>query len=151
MKKGFKKKYPWLNSDGTLLSDEKLKEIVKTWTPDIWERYLKSLEVNSQEATPPNLKHFDLRSEHTQISEYFNADKNEDLKRYKNQIIHSAIESLTEKQRTVIELRYWNNLTYKQIGKKLSISHPAVIKLEKKAITNMEKHILKNFPSHNCK
>ena len=35
---------PWINEDGELLPDEKLKEISKEWDVETWKRYLFSLE-----------------------------------------------------------------------------------------------------------
>lgn len=53
--------------------------------------------------------------------------------------LHRALELLPEVQRRRVELYYFENYTYEQIGHMEGCSHPAVIKSIKAALNNLEK------------
>lgn len=57
-------------------------------------------------------------------------------------VLDEAIRMLNEKERQIIEYRYYNDMTQSQVAKKLGISQVQVSRLEKKILKTMRQHIL---------
>lgn len=55
--------------------------------------------------------------------------------------LHEALRHLSERERTVIRLRYFHGLTQDRVAKVLSVSQVQVSRLEKKAIFNLRKKL----------
>lgn len=55
--------------------------------------------------------------------------------------LRQAIEELPERERTVIQLRYFHGLTQDRVSKVMSISQVQVSRIEKKAITHLRERI----------
>ena len=53
--------------------------------------------------------------------------------------LHKAMESLTERQREVITLRYWENMTQEEVADVLSMRQQSVSDIEKQAIKRLGK------------
>ena len=51
--------------------------------------------------------------------------------------LRQAIEALPERERTVIQLRYFHSLTQERVAKVLSVSQVQVSRIEKKAIVSL--------------
>ncbi len=145
------KEFPWLDEKGQALSDTDLKEAVKTWNPETWERYLKTIEINQKERQIHNEEYFDDRAEKIQISTLFqNIETDKEYIHFK-EILDKSIQSLCPKQKTVITGLYFGNLSMRQLAKELKISHTAVSKIRNRAIENLKFFIEKNYLSNKCK
>ena len=57
-------------------------------------------------------------------------------------ILTETINGLEEKERKIIEYRYFNDMTQSDVAKKLGISQVQVSRLEKKILKNMRQQIL---------
>ncbi|RKD32319.1 sigma-70 family RNA polymerase sigma factor [Thermohalobacter berrensis] len=66
------------------------------------------------------------------------------VKREDNEILHSSFLKLTKRQRQVISLFYVNNLSIKEISKKLGISYRTVVNTKATAIKKLKKFLEKN-------
>lgn len=60
------------------------------------------------------------------------------LEKERVQILDEAIEDLPENERNVIRLRYYEDMTLKEIGKKLKLSEPRISQLHKQALNRLE-------------
>ena len=71
-------------------------------------------------------------------------DKSEDPKLpWRIEALSLAIEGLTERQREVITMRFWEGLTQVEIAEYLSIKQQSVCDIEKQAIKKLGKFIVK--------
>ena len=61
-----------------------------------------------------------------------------------NKKLHEAIDKLTDKQRKVIYMYFWENKTFRQIGKELGVHFTTIEESYNAAIKKIKK-ILKNF------
>lgn len=61
--------------------------------------------------------------------------------------LKDTIVQLPERERQVISLYYYNNLTYKEIGKVLDISESRVSQLHSKAISRLKSKLTSNSPN----
>ena len=57
-------------------------------------------------------------------------------------LTEQLLSSLPERERELIELRYFSGLSQKQTGSRLGLSQPQVSRLEKRAINQLRKHII---------
>ena len=58
---------------------------------------------------------------------------------FRSEVLKSTLELLTEKERKVIELYYYEELTLKEISKVLDVSESRVSQLHTKALMKMRK------------
>ena len=65
--------------------------------------------------------------------------KNKSRKNELKEVLKSTLELLTEKERKVIELYYYEELTLKEISKVLDVSESRVSQLHTKALMKMRK------------
>ncbi len=77
--------------------------------------------------------HFYIESTDSEVIPEENFANNE-----MKEIIKTHIENLPERQRTIIELYYYSELTYKEIAKVLNISESRISQLHSKAILSMK-------------
>lgn len=56
-------------------------------------------------------------------------------------MLSDALKGLEEKERKLIEYRYYNDMTQSEVAKKLGISQVQVSRLEKKILKNMRLNI----------
>lgn len=107
-------------------NSEKLKPFV-TWRTSDWEQHLASLDTYQREEY---LHDFDL-IETLSNDDYANAFINIfQLNEYPHlrTKIRKILRSLNARQREVIKLRYWNNLSLTEIAKSIGVSHTAISK-----------------------
>ena len=69
----------------------------------------------------------------------------EQLYQQQKRHISKAIESLSQRQREAVYLKFYANLSYPEIACKMSISTDAIYNLISKALSNMQKKLSKNL------
>ena len=118
---------PWLASDGELKSIEDIKNISKNWSAEIWEEYLKTVEVNPHEDEVPLANGGSIES----VSEPGYASVLSDLTDKKSYpslaaAMKKAFARLTPQEREIIELTCWQNLSSRQVAKHLNLARATV-------------------------
>ncbi len=133
-----KTKKPWLTDEGKYLSDDELKIISKTWTPETWEAYMQSLEHEEDE------ERFI-----TVATDSVDQTSNEDFKalitdpipleKDLTQIVMAAVDKLPERQKEVIFDSYWMNISEREQAKKHGVQRAAVYFRKRRAKNNLKK------------
>lgn len=135
------KNKPWLNPAGKPIPTHELKQISKSWSAHTWEEYLRSLEVNHREI---------MTSKYDQILKLYensNAHMPEDVEdsetSAQNKKLHWAMSLLTEKQRTILQLIYWEGYSESEVADQLGTARGTVNTLKERAIRHL-KMLLQN-------
>lgn len=95
---------PWLDQNGKLFSDEKIKSISKDWSAETWEEFLKATvesELSQNEVITPM---YDSLCEEQTEAAWGSACR---LPQTVQKEIHSAVRKLKERQRKIVRLHYW--------------------------------------------
>ena len=129
-------KTPWLKSDGTLKSEEEIKRSCKSWSPSVWEDYLKTLEVDQEEAV---LDDPVLIEEHSQEADdnYYNSVLSVKEFPVLKKHLFDSIKELTFKQRGVLRLLFWDGLNLREVGQKMGVSTYAVARMRDRALKGL--------------
>ncbi len=126
---------PWLDDEGMALSLEELRLISKNWDIEMWSQYLKYLEpVQKEKLVSPG-----------RLQREFNR-KNENIfsRACGGSSLHASQLSqllgiLTERQRQVIEMIFWKNMSHRNIAASLGIYQSTVADIKKSALKKMKK------------
>ena len=120
-------------------ADEALREESKSWTPEQWESYLKTLETPRFESLLPSGQ-FEEVCEELEASVFANVQipSSEDLIRR----VQRILSCLTPRQRQALEEVYLKGKSPRKAALALGISRSAVLKLERKGLKNLRQHIL---------
>ncbi len=127
---------PWINTDGTRKSDEEIEKLGKSWSPNIWNRYLES-EVGSLQ-DESLVFYGDMDTEDI-------LDKAEVLKFLQEKQYHEKLESallvalnqLSKTEREIIKEVFWNKLTDNEAAKKLNKTHLSIRVLKSRAVKKL--------------
>lgn len=139
---------PWLGSNGNPKSDIVLKEECKTWTPNVWEEYLETLEVDLKEAyleKPESINNFS----ESEIRGFFQdvLTKQEDLKRFPllQELLHSSLSALSPRESQVLRLRYWEMFNQTETAEALGLSRSSVRTLENRSLKKIKEIVHQEF------
>jgi RNA polymerase sigma factor (sigma-70 family) len=125
---------PWTDERGRLLSDDDLRFQSKGWNTEIWEAYLKTIEVkNSGMKYKPEI--YDAFCSELMAS-IFSVVTNEKNSILKNKI-EDAIADLPEKQRDVLHLIFWEGKSQRKIAKSWGVQQSSVFDLKERALSNL--------------
>ena len=100
-------------------------------------------EIFDEDKHPENMQYL---CDETQNPEYILIKQEEALvekakKEQQRTLVENSLEDLTPKQREVVEMAMYDNLSYKKIGKKLNITKQSVGERMKSAQKNIINHI----------
>lgn len=121
----------WTDQSGMPLSDEVLKVQSKSWTSEMWEEYLSSLECGLCESQIPE-DEFDSLNDRTVESIFVNAQTSSSAVDFAQ--VHNAMSVLTPRQREVLELIFFKSLKQREVARILKISEQRVRDLKKIAL-----------------
>lgn len=124
---------PWLSVSGNELTLESLRIVSKNWDQETWERYLKYLETPLREK-PVSRVRFQRASESFSESVFTFAGSGSHLESSK---LFYLLEGLTKRQRDVIELIYWRNMSHREVACALGIYQSTVGEIKASAIKRM--------------
>jgi RNA polymerase sigma factor (sigma-70 family) len=129
---------PWLQINGKHTPEDHLKILTSSWDTNTWEHYLKWFEdQNGQRAESIlPLRQYDgaCETQRESIFVYGQSSADDELK----QTISKYLMKLTERQRRVIELIFWEGRSERFVAKTLSISQPSVQRLRKRALNKIK-------------
>ena len=127
---------PWLNEDGSVKSDAKIRKAGQQWPPSVWEAYLATLEVKRQEDVvlpPTEIDEFPKEEGIGMLFSMASAKKYRLLKFALNASIHT----LSPRQREVIVSHYWGGRTVAEIAASMGVTEQSVRKTMKTALLKL--------------
>lgn len=131
-----KNQKPWLDQRGRSLTIEQLKEISKSWTEKTWSKYLDSLDGSVEGLQLGSSRKLKIKSEYLVKSifdEY--AQVNEPVA-IQNKI-QAMLSILTERQRKVIELTFFDGLSFEEAAAEMSLSKAVVYRHQLSALKKL--------------
>ncbi len=133
---------PWMAADGTVLPLDQIRELSKSWDQSTWEAYLSSLEGRPKEKyfSDGRLRR-ESKKKNINIFDFSQNNADEETR----QRIQKIISYLTDRQRQVIEMTYWENLSQREIAQKLSIHQSTVLEIKQQALKKL-REIVSEYP-----
>ncbi len=128
---------PWLNEDGSIKSDAKIRKEGQQWPPSVWEAYLSTLEVGRREEDVLSPAEMDTFSTEQHISVAFSMARKQSYPLLKV-MLDACIRELTPKQRDVVIRYYWDSKTVAEIAASMGVSKQAVRKTMKIALAKIK-------------
>ena len=128
---------PWLNEDGSVKSDAKIRKAGKNWPSSVWEKYLSTLEVGRREEDVLSPAEMDALPTEAHISVMFamaSGEKHQML----SVVLDACIRELTPRQRSIIVGHYWEGKTITEMAANMGVSKQTVSKTMKKALANLK-------------
>lgn len=128
-------KKPWLGEDGKPMTTDELRKACKTWRGDSWEEYLQWYEPLAKEDENEdligNIDALLQKSPNKQTyADLLHVKGRDSLKRF---IARCMDEKLSQRQSKVIRNYYFQNLTLRQISRKLNLPPTTVYRLREEA------------------
>lgn len=132
---------PWLNEDGSEKSEQELRELSKNWSPETWDAYLQTVEIEAQEEMFDEDTDFNELSEEDCINFIYTILETPDYQHLET-ALHACLKSLPNTQYRVIHEMYWNRLSERQVAKQLSISKGTVQRAKERALEKIREMFL---------
>lgn len=142
------KHLPWLDGRGNLLNNEELKTVSKNWDQHTWEGFLDCQDGTCSESMiSPN--RYDRIAENLECSIFDPAaDENETSL---TPDVSFLMRLLTRRQRKVIQMIFWHNLTEREIARRLKISRVSVQVLKRRSLEKLKSFSTQAFDLHRKK
>lgn len=140
-----KKQKPWLDENDQPLDDRKLKEVSASWTEEIWNDYLISLEHTEDESLIQSGLH---QIEHKVCEDFRSlitdpAPLNNKLVKKLN----TLVDELPERRQKVLRESYWAEKTERLQAFEENVSRGVIYRQKKKAKAQIKELLLKK-PNH---
>lgn len=128
---------PWLRTNGKVTPDDHLKSLTSQWGPETWEKYLCWFEnqTGQRAESLESPKRYDeiCESQEESIFVYAQSSADDDLKN----LVGEYLKTLTNQQRRVIELLFWEGRSERYVAKALSVNQKSVHRLKLRAINKI--------------
>lgn len=137
------KNKPWLNADGSIKTDQELKEISKKWRPSTWEAYLESTETEWDESIfviSGEVEECSDQEYARHILNFLDKDQFPKATKLKRVILYTLKDVLSPMEFQVINQRYWKSKTYPEISKKLGITESSARTYHARSIKKLRKN-----------
>lgn len=131
---------PWLNKDGSIKSEEELKEVSQGWGLDAWNEYLQNFEVAQREDTlqsPQEIENFTAKECTGVLFSMASEERYAPLKH----ALRGCISKLTYTQQQFIVKFYWEGLSIPRIAVEHGVSRQAVSKTLRVAREQIKKEL----------
>ena len=125
---------PWLDEFGSLLTSAQLKKHSESWSHEVWEEYLRTIEspLSESQLSPSNFDELaEMQTEN--IFSFSELCADDDLKAQ----IKIMLNVLTKKQKRVMEMIYWENKSERQIATILKIHQTSVRDFKRSALKRL--------------
>lgn len=138
---------PWLDRRGIPLSEEKLREVSRHWSRSMWERYLRTFETEQTEYLSPHsgdIQYAGTGAITQWLYENSSAAHEESDERFPESTVaalHKALESLTFRERQVIDGIFYERLTQRQTALQIGVSRERVNYLLKHSLRKLRARI----------
>lgn len=137
---------PWLLESGKATPEQHLRTLTPYWNAETWEKYLtwfESQEGQRAESLVYPRTYTELcESQEETIFAYAQSNADDDLRA----LVNEYLISLTEQQRRVIELIFWDGRSTRYVAQAIGISHQSVLRLKVRAL-NKIRELLKGGAS----
>jgi DNA-directed RNA polymerase specialized sigma subunit len=125
---------PWLDVHGRELPDEVLKIESKSWSEKTWAEYLKTIETPISE-TLTSASCFQAALDSSKGTNEFLATA---ASRATQGKVLSALQKLTQKQRSIVQMTFWSGMSEREIAASLGISRSSVKTTKKRTLRKMQ-------------
>ena len=144
---------PWLNKDGTPNSDEALRLISPSWSREVWENYLSTLEISQNHCLVDDFEGVLETHDGYRSLEAFHATANQESEEAENEEsdpaliaeLLSGIKELSKRQQEVVQAIYYEDKTQAETARRLGISVQRVSAILKSAIKKLRKRLTKEI------
>lgn len=128
---------PWLNFDGTKKTDSEIAELGKSWSPEIWSRYLDS---NLGTLKDEELIFFpDMNSElMSQGFDLLNFLRQNRQYSVIKDAFELALDELSRMERRVIKKLFWENISTRELADDLKTSEVNIRVIKSRAIQKLK-------------
>lgn len=127
---------PWLNQKGELLPDSEIKEICRTWGPQVWSEYLKNYESDQTELFANDLP-VDVEEHMGNIVEFYRTLLNQEQYPLLKKVIHIGLSSLSPREREVIIRKYWEGMNISEISRDIDLARKSVSIYHDRALSKL--------------
>ncbi len=131
---------PWLDQNGKILSNEKIRSISKEWSAETWEEFLKStVEVEALEQET-------LTQEYEKLCEKQKESvwgPSCSLPQGVQDDIHCAVKKLEERPRKIIRRSYWENKSVREIAAQEILSKSRVQEIKMTSLNQIKEMLVK--------
>ena len=131
---------PWLNEDGSVKSDAKIRKAGQQWPPSVWEAYLSTFEVGRREEDVLSPAEMDNFSAEECAGMLFSMAEEEKHPLFKV-VLNACIRELTTRQRNVIIAHYWDGKTITEIAASTGVSKQTISRTMQKALKNLKTNL----------
>ena len=130
---------PWLNKDGSLKSDSEITRLGKTWSQEIWTRYLDTTVEPREEKKLAFFPYIDTGTMATkpQISDFLSCG--EDFDSDMKFVLQKAIKDLSKREKQVVKGIFWKGKSPVVLAKELKINPSTVYTLKSTALVKLQK------------
>lgn len=132
--------FPWLNDDKTIKSDEEILLISQNWTANEWDNYLKDTVGTLEDDDLSFFENMDTEVTYERADFLAWLRTTADYPHFQD-ALHLAMNSLSKRERDVIELRFWGDMQNKEIAKKLGVSISTVKTFRQRGLDKIEKEL----------
>jgi len=127
---------PWFDQNNRPFSDDVLKDVSKNWDAEIWEQYLKWCEKPQYESLIHH-RAYNCMTEKLEESVFLSSPIHPDIEKKKK--ITEMLSCLTYRQKNILEMIYWKQMSEQAIAKQTGISRSGVRELKSRAIRKLKK------------
>lgn len=139
---------PWMDENGNVYSNAKLKEIQESWDLGTWEDFLQSeVEVPRQESlltVPEALENFSngygdmVRDEDDRVQQFPRMERQ----------IRSYLSRLSAKEQRIVRYLFWDGMSQREIAVKCKMSRTAVVKCRDRALKRLGEFFVEDLTQH---
>jgi len=131
---------PWLDSNGKMRPDHEIEKLGQNWSAATWDEYLKAtvdMEKEDDDSTVsfPYMDTDTIANGDNLLQYLRNIDEYEGLQDY----LEFALKKLTSRERQILRMKYWDELTQIQICQILGIAECTVSTTRRKALKKLKK------------
>ncbi len=135
---------PWEDNFGNPLPDDVLKEVSKSWHPQVWQAYLKTWEVPQREVLLPNFERVLLKRDASRAVVEYGANEARQMSESDGSLflsqlsVKKAMLTLTFRQRQIVREVFVEGKSIKEAALNLGISDKPAIRILGRALDRLK-------------
>jgi DNA-directed RNA polymerase specialized sigma subunit len=133
---------PWENEDGETLTDDKLRSVCGTWSPETWEAYLETLESPQRESLFSNFERVLHRKDRLRTMEAYYDDSHCQDRIWPG--MYRALDRLTFRQRQLINLVFFEGRTLRDSAKQTHLSYRVARRVLQRALDRLKSSLTRS-------
>lgn len=132
---------PWLDKAGQFKQDAEIRKICQSWSPAVWEEYLKNFESCQKEwlSGDDSLFQDSLATSHIEI---YKALLQQEEYPFLKKVVQAALGSLSEKEQVVLEHLFWKGKSQRQTAVDLGVNRKTVTSYRDRALKKLAEFLL---------